>query len=178
MKLSRKISIISETRSDKISDTQKIIDSALKILEANKLVSISTVDKKTTQPHSCYLFYVFDDQLRIYFWTDPNSQHSLHIKENNRVAANITDTSQQFGTMLHGLQIKGTARHLRISELLVAGTLYFKRFPLVSTFVKHPRQLNSKKLESKLYVLEISHIKVFDESVFGKEVYKTIIIKR
>lgn len=155
-------------------ESEKIMKSVKDILEQNILLTLSTFDKKNNQPCSSTAYYVFDKDLNLYFWSSPNTLHSKNIKQNSKVAVNIFDSSQKWGSLLKGLQIFGTAREASNKELLVGGTLYLKRFPKVIKFIKKIFGFNSKKLESKMYKIEINKIKVFDEEVFGKEGFREI----
>ncbi len=53
-----------------------------------------------------------------------------------------------------------------------------KRFPGVVKYVKKVVDFHAKKYQSKLYKIEISKIKVFDEATFGKEEFRELVIER
>ncbi|MBI5065941.1 pyridoxamine 5'-phosphate oxidase family protein [Candidatus Woesearchaeota archaeon] len=160
----------------KEKEKEQIMTSIKHILEQNMLLTLSTLDKKNNQPCSSTAYYVFDNDLNLYFWTSSNAIHSKNIKQNPKVAVNIFDSSQKWGTLLKGLQMFGKCRPVNNKELLFGGALYLKRFPKVIQFVKKIFDFNSKKLETKMYKITINKIKVFDEKVFGKEEFREIII--
>lgn len=157
-------------------DKTKAIRTVFDILEENKLMTLATIDKDAS-PHVCNAFFVYDNEFNLYFWSETATRHSLNIKENDKVAVSIADTAQSFEGSLKGMQINGRARGLSIKELIGPGKLYFKRFPFVSTIIKRVSDFNLKKLESRLYKIEIDKIKLF-ERYFGKERYTEIKIKR
>ena len=159
-------------------ETNKIIDSVYNILESNKLLALSTLNKIDNQPNVCCVYYVFDDKLNLYFWTDPNSQHSKNISKNHKIAVDIYDSHQEWGSLLKGLQIFGISMPVSQKEVLFSGALYLKRFMKASKFIKSLKDFNSKKFDSKIYKIVINKIKVLDEANFGKEIYKELIIKR
>lgn len=163
---------------DKKEDKDRIIESALAILNHNNLLTLSTFNKKNNQPCCSTAYYVFDDEFNLYFWTDPNALHSRNIKQNPKVAVNIFDSTQKWGSLLKGLQISGTSSIVSKKELLIAGALYLKRFPGVIKFVKHILDFHSTKFQSKIYKISINKIKLFDEESFGKEEFRELIIKR
>ncbi len=156
-----------------MDEKKKIIQSIVKILKENKILTLSTVEKN--QAYSCSAYYVFDKDLNLYIWTDKNSLHSKHMEKNAKVSINIADSSQKWGSLLKGLQIKARAEIVSGKELVKVGSLYIKRFPKVSKYVKKIKDFVSGKLESNLYKFKITKIKVLDEKTFGKEEYKEII---
>ncbi len=157
-----------------VQEKEKIMKTVKLILEQNTLLTLSTLDKKNNQPCSSTAYYVFDKEFNLYFWSSPNTLHSKNIKQNFKIAINIFDSSQKWGSLLKGLQMFGVAREASNKDLLVGGTLYLKRFPKVIKFVKKIFDFNSKKLESKMYKIIINKIKVFDEEVFGKEGFREV----
>lgn len=157
-------------------DKEKIVQSIISILENNTLLTLSTFDEKNNQPCCSTAYYVFDNKLNLYLWTSPNTLHSKNIKRNPKVAVNIFDSTQKWGTLLKGLQIFGKAKVVDKKELLIGGVLYMKRFPSVVKFVKKILDFHSLKLESKMYKIEMNRIKVFDEETFGKEEFREITI--
>ena len=104
--------------------------------------------------------------------------HATNINGNSKVALNIFDSSQEWGSNLQGLQIFGKAKAADTKELLAGGKLYLQRFMKAKNLIQNIKDFNSKKFESKIYKIEIDSIKVFDEISFGKEVYHTIKIER
>lgn len=160
-----------------MKDKDKITQSIISILENNHLLTLSTVDKKNNQPCCSTSYYVFDNDLNLYFWTSSNTLHSKNIKQNPKVAVNIFNSTQKWGSLLKGIQMFGTAKIVNKKELLTGGALYLKRFPNVVTYIKKILDFHSPKLESKMYKITPIKIKLFDEETFGKEEFREIIIK-
>lgn len=160
--------------SGKNSEKEKILKSVRFILDKNSLFTISTLDVRTKNPCSSSAYYSFDDDLNLYFWTDPNAKHSKNIEKNSNVAVNIFDSHQAWGSLLKGVQMRGVARVVTKKELLIGGALYLKRFPNVSQYVKKILDFHSKKFQSKMYKIEPTWIKLFDEELFGKEGWREI----
>ncbi len=156
----------------------EIIDSVYEILQNNYLLALSTIDAKNKQPCVCCAYYVFDKNFNLYIWTDPNSKHAKNISENSRIAVDIYDSHQEFGGLLKGLQILGISKPVSNKELLFVGPLYLKHYIKASNFIKTLKDFNSKKLQSKLYKIQINNVKLLDESRFGKEEFRELTIKR
>ena len=157
-------------------DRKKILKSIINILKNNKLLTLSTVNKN--QPCSNTAYYVFDDKLNLYVWGEKDTLKYKNIKLNNKVAVNVFDSSQKWGSLLQGIQALGNAYAVNNKELVKVGLLYIKRFPKVIKFVKTPRDFHNKMFNSQVYKIELNKIKVLDEKTFGKEEFRELIIKR
>ncbi|MBI1973123.1 pyridoxamine 5'-phosphate oxidase family protein [Candidatus Woesearchaeota archaeon] len=157
-------------------EKERIIKSIVNLLKNNKLLTLATTNKNQSFCNTAY--YVFDKKFNVYIWTGIHTKHSKNIKENNRVAINIFNSTQKWGSLLQGIQAVGHASIANDQELLKAGLLYMKRYPKCVSLIKSPKELHSKIYESKIYKIEIDKIKVFDEKSFGKEEFREVVIKR
>ncbi|OIO81279.1 hypothetical protein AUJ84_01450 [Candidatus Pacearchaeota archaeon CG1_02_32_132] len=158
-------------------EEKKIRKSVLDILRENELLSLATYNKRKKQPSICSLYYTYNENLIIYYWSEKNANHSKNLVDNSHVAVNIAKSTQEWGSSLKGLKIYGTVKEANNNELFIGGMLYIKRFKGVRKFVKIAKDFNSKIFNSKLYVIKPIKIIVLDEKQFGKEVYKEINIK-
>ena len=152
----------------------RALKSVFFILNSTALMALSTFDRRNSQPCICSAYFVFDNKLNLYFWTDPNSLHSKNISNNPKVAAAIVDSGQKWGTFLKGVHLFGTAEIITNKELAVSGRLYLGRFPDASKFVKKIEDFHSEKYQSRIYKIQINKIKLLDEAVFGKEEFVEI----
>ena len=149
----------------------KVKESILNILKENRLLSLATIGNNS--PYICSAYYVYDKNLNLYIWTDKNSSHAKNIEKNNKVAVNIANTSQKWGSELKGLQISGIASKVSLKEIAIPASLYLKRYPKAVKSIKNIKDFNTK-FNSILYKIKINCIKVLDEKTFGKENYKEI----
>jgi len=156
------------------NETEKIRKSALNILKKNKLLSLATYNKRKKFTNICSVYYAYDKDFTIYYWSEKSANHSKNIIKDNSVAVNIAKSTQKWGSMLKGLKIYGTAEIANHRELIKGGILYIKRFRNVGKLVKRFDDFNSKSFNSKLYVIRPLKIIVLDEDKFGKEIYKEI----
>ena len=158
-------------------EAKKISEAVKKILNRNRLLTLSTSGKDGS--HSNTAFYTFDKDLNLYIWSEEYTKHSQNLRKNKRVAVNIFDSGQKWGSLLQGLQAFGTAKPVSSKkDLIIAGILYIKRFPKSLELVKNPKRFHDKVFESKLYKIELQEIKVFDEKTFGKGGSRKISLKR
>ena len=71
-----------KTESENPEEKYVIINSVLEILNSNNLLSLSTINEKNNHPDICSAYYVFDKDLNLYIWTNPNSKHASNIEKN------------------------------------------------------------------------------------------------
>ena len=152
-----------------------VLNSLKEILEENKLLTLSTV--YNNQPHSNAAYYAFDKSFNLYIWSEKDTAHSKNILKNKKVAVNIFDSEQKWGSLLQGVQAMGIANSVNAKELIKAGFLYLKRFPQSLKMVKNPKGFHHKIFESQFYKIKLNKIKVFDEKIFGKGEFKKISLK-
>ena len=157
-------------------DKDLIIKSVKESFEDIKLLSLATV-KKDNSSSICCVFYAYDKEFNLYYWSEKSTQLSINIKHNNKVAVEIVDSHQKFGSILKGLKIYGTARQASISELMIGGNAYMKRFVEVKNLIKSIKDFSSR-YKSKLYKIKIDKIIVLDEAKFGKWGYRELLIER
>ena len=153
---------------------KKILDSIGKILNKNKLLTLST--SRGDQPYSSTAYYVFDNNFNLYIWSEGGTTHERNISKNNKVAVNIFNSSQKWGSLLQGIQATGIATKISNKELVRVGTLYVKRFPASLKIVKNVKGFHNKVFSSRLYKIKLDKIKVFDEKSFGKGGFKKILL--
>lgn len=135
---------------------------AEKALEEGYLMSLGTSDDGGVWVAD--VLYAFDDDLNIYWMSDPNFRHSKAIDKNNLVGAAIT-VSRYPGDVDFGLQISGRAERIGkiISPLLAIK--YLKKKGKVTTeevgrVLKHGYDW---------YVLRPEKMELIDEIHFGYE---------
>jgi len=100
------------------------------------LLSLTTMTIATTsgneEPHAAAVYFVCDNQLNLFFFSSPKSQHSIDISYQPRAA--VTIYPECFGWQdIHGLQMRGEIIHLKEQgEWHLAWKLYQIKFPFVS----------------------------------------------
>lgn len=145
-----------------------IVQSLNKILSGNTLLSMASIKSgKESWIHTA--FYAYSSRLHFYYVSPPSAQHSNNIGQNPSVAVSIFDTHQNPTDKKSGLQLFGTCRQAAGEEVAEGLKLYSERFPWLSKYIKTPEDFDKGILESKLYVIIPSSIKMLDESVFGEE---------
>ena len=115
---------------------ERKIDSAELKSSIEELLHLTTMTIATIgmdgEPHAAAVYFVCDDQINFYFFSDIESQHTLDITHEPRAA--ITVNGEHGGWQeIHGLQMRGviTAEQSK-SEWQGAWDLYQTKFPFVS----------------------------------------------
>lgn len=138
-------------------DTRKLIE---KILNNGHLMSLATLDQGGLWVSD--VVYVYDDNLSIYWMSNPGARHSKAILENSQVAGSITISNGSKEPNL-GLQFYGTAEKIDGPRYDLATKHLAKRsYPEPS--------VDDDVLEGdSWYVLKPEYIDLINEKLFGYE---------
>ncbi len=132
-------------------------------LETQSTLSLATVNAEG-HPESAPVFYVSDDQFKLYWLSSTNVAHSVNLLAHSQVAGNIYPAVWQWADIV-GLQIKGEAQAVkdeRIREQILL--IYLRKFQL-------PPSFDSVIASSTLYVLRPAWMRWVNNSVtFGHKV--------
>lgn len=118
--------------------------------------------------------FSFTPDFNLYFLTYPTAQHSKNLEKNNSVAVTVFDTHQE--PKKRGLQIFGIGEKVGGLELAKAIANYAVRFPWLPKYITRPEDFAKTVLTSRFYVVRPKMIKIFDEKLFGKETWVTVLI--
>lgn len=103
---------------------------ALEILAETNSCTLATVEEDGS-PRATPMFFAFDDQLRIYFLSDPKTVHVANLLRDSRVAMGFYPEVAGWKE-IRGLQMKGSAEVIPDLELDQAWETYQARFPFLS----------------------------------------------
>lgn len=107
------------------------------------------------RPHAAPVYFAPDERLRLYFFSSPDSQHSLDLRDDPRAAAALypaTDTWQD----IRGLQLRGEVRAVPSGpEWEAAWAHYAGKFPFV-------RELEEAVLQTQMYVFIPEWVRLVD----------------
>src|SRR5688572_29603354 len=88
-------------------DGERLYAAVRAILDSTELCSIATL-ADDGGAHINTAYFAFDDELRLYFLSNPASVHCQNIARRPRMAVAAFDTHQPWGTPGKGLQLFGT----------------------------------------------------------------------
>jgi len=123
------------------------------------LLSLSTMTLATHgvdgEPHAAPVYFAASDDLRLYFFADPDSQHAQDLATDPRAAATL-DPEVSSWQEIRGLQMRGeVARVPRGAEWEAAWEGYAAKFPFV-------RSLKAVVSRNDLYVFIPHWVRLVD----------------
>ena len=128
-----------------------------KVLKKGYLISLATTDDGG--PWVSDLIYIYDDNLNIYWMSDPDVRHSKAILNNSEVAGSIT--ANHFGEDNLGVQIEGIAEKIEGQRYDLAKKHFLKRNRPI------PKENEDVLQGNSWYVLKPTKIELIDEKLFG-----------
>lgn len=141
----------------------KIKELVIEVLEKGYLMSLATYDESVWVAD---VIYIFDEDLNIYWMSDPEARHSVAIIKNNKVAGTITNSGQ--GQDNEGIQFSGIAEKIE-------GDRYDL---VVKHFAKRKKEIpleNEDVLQGdSWYILRPDNVELIYEKLFGFEKQKLI----
>lgn len=135
-------------------------------LAAHNVLSLAMRDDDGA-PHAVSLMYA-NDQLALYWISDPKSRHSRHIETDARIAATIARDYSDFES-IRGLQIFGTAQRVDdATEANHALNLLVVKFRISDRFLDGSGDLSERLEGSAIYRLDCKSVTLIDNTVaFG-----------
>jgi len=146
------------------------------ILTANTLMSVATIKDGKSYINTAY--FCFNDKLDVFFLSSPDSQHSLNVGENDSVALSVYDSHQEWDQNKKGAQLFATCELAHGLTILEGGKLYMQRFSGLKKWIAHIDDLAKNVIHSKLYIMRVHEIKVFDQALLGEDVFLTLTPQR
>ncbi len=137
----------------------------LAFLAAHTTLSLATRGPDGA-PQAAALFYAHDDDLSLYFLSDPATRHARALAADPRVAATIQDDGQAWQE-IQGLQIAGTAAPVEGAAALArAAARYAARFDFLAGLLQGsgegPLTLVGPLARSRFYVLRPRWMRLID----------------
>ena len=119
-------------------------------------MTLATTDPEGN-PQAAPVYFVHAEEMRLYFFSDPNSQHSRNIAQNSKVAAAIYPECDGWRD-IKGLQLHGDVRLVESTEEWdSAWARYQVKFPFV-------RALKAVVVKNQFYAFIPSWIRLVDNS--------------
>jgi uncharacterized protein len=130
-------------------------------LEQARMMQIATsIDN---QPWACTVYFAYDEDLTLYWISQPSRRHSQELIKNSKVAGAIVSPHTP-GDNVRGLQFQGTAQKLETLDELTKGvSCYTKRYSLSD---ERQKSLIHGTDDHACYVIKQELIVLFDEVNF------------
>lgn len=142
----------------------------LDFLATKKLMVIATYGN---HPWIASVYYSFDNDLNLYFISNPTTMHGQHIEKNNKVAAAIVDSNQKPSDVKKGLQIYGTVEKISGVNKIRHAIRLWKDFLNIQRPDISLENMKKGLYKGRMYKLTPKKIKLYNEEKFkvpdGKE---------
>lgn len=132
---------------------KKNLQKVLKYLKGNRLMTIGTSLKD--RPWNATVFFAFDKDFNILFFSREDTRHCQNIKINKYVSVAINQDWGKSG-LIKGLQMIGIASKIPEKQRAKFYSLYCARFPWAAEFPDHA-----------LYIIKPAEIHYIDQKFFG-----------
>lgn len=151
----------SATKKDKI-DLQKY-------LRLHNLMSLATRGKDMW---ICTVYYVIDNKFNLYFISESTADHIQDIKRNSSVSCAIADSRQKVTSKKIGIQIQGKASPVSsLQKMRWMLAMWNKVNPGFESVI-NLKNIQKRVIKSKVYKIEPTKIKFFNEKLYGEEGFR------
>ncbi len=103
---------------------------ATAFFDACSVMTLATVDQAGL-PHAVNLYFAFDEQLNLFFVSDPKSLHSQHLASRPQVAVTVYPEVEMW-QQIRGVQLHGRASPIDPDNWNTVWERYKQRFPFVT----------------------------------------------
>lgn len=143
----------------------KPIDHIQAFIKKNFQMTIATYGE---QPWIATVYYSADDELNIYFLSDPNTIHCQHIARNPEVAISIANSPQSPTSKKKGLQIFGIAEQIS-SEKKISHALNLWRNSLGVTSDSYTYAgMMKNAIKGRMYKVTVKKVKFFNQELWSE----------
>jgi uncharacterized protein YhbP (UPF0306 family) len=130
-------------------------------LAAHHVMSLATIG--SSGPHATSLFYACDG-LALVWVSEPDTQHSLEIEADPRVAATVAPDYSDFA-VIRGVQITGAARRIVAADERMRQLAKLEaRYSFLGQLAAGPLQLRQAYARTAVYRLQPARIVLIDNT--------------
>ncbi|MCR4328627.1 MAG: pyridoxamine 5'-phosphate oxidase family protein [Patescibacteria group bacterium] len=125
----------------------------LEYLSKNRLMSLATTSRNT--PWATTVFFSYENNCDLFFFSNPHTKHCQDIAENPRVAITF---NQYWGSPMSvkGLQITGIAAKVSKKDYVHSYATFLARYPWAALFTAN----------HTLYIIKPEEIYYIDQALF------------
>ncbi|MBI4193423.1 MAG: pyridoxamine 5'-phosphate oxidase family protein [Candidatus Colwellbacteria bacterium] len=118
--------------SAKLPNEQEVRRRVVAYLERNRLMVVATVADST--PWAATVFFAYDQNLNLYFYSREDTRHCREIARNPRVAVAVSHAQHAQNNFVRGVQMTGEARKVSAEGYAAAYARYRERFAWADRF--------------------------------------------
>jgi len=155
-------------------------DSVYLALSGTKIASISCVREVDglARPWVFSAFFAFDPSVMLYFLSPLTTEHAASIQVRPEVALTVCDTQQTADAGRVGLQAVGDCWLAEGSSLDRGLEVYRRRFPATARVLQSQETFAASGWESRMWVVALETVKLFDECRLDEETWYTASVER
>ncbi|MBI3955420.1 pyridoxamine 5'-phosphate oxidase family protein [Candidatus Gottesmanbacteria bacterium] len=140
-----------------------------KFLQSQNLMTLATLGEHLWVSN---VYFVCNEKFNLYFLSEPKSQHCLDIKSKPQVACAIADTRQKVVDKKIGVQLYGISSQVKnLSTIMWMLKMWNKLNPGFESII-NLKNIQSNKINGRIYKIEPTLIKFFNEELYGPEGFK------
>ena len=114
-----------------------------RFLHETDVMTLSTVDADGW-PHATILYFVCDDRLCLYFFSNPQTAHCQHLSRNSAAAAAVVEPMDQWEAG-RGVQMRGRCAPVEADLVNDVRALFDSKYPDISHAGSHLRTLEASQ---------------------------------
>lgn len=144
-----------------------------KFLQGRMLLALATKDPKGN-PWICNVYFVHDEDLNMYFFSEPRTNHSQHVEHNPNVAFTVAWHDDQNLADRKAIQAQGVCR--RVNNWIEVGKkliLISKKIPSFGHF--SIEKMKKGEINVRLYKITPHKLKFWSDELYPKQKYSYII---
>lgn len=117
-------------------------------------------------PWIATVYFAFDENLNLYFLSNPGTLHCKQIIKNPHVAIAISDSPQEPSKAKKGIQVYGLAERISDeSETRHAIKLWTEALDVTSEDYSY-EGMNENKIDGRMYIVQPKKIKFFNQELW------------
>lgn len=154
-------------------ERQEVLNHIKEYLKSHFQMVVSTY---ANYPWTATLYYSVDEEMNIYFLSNPETLHCKQIEKNPKVSVAIVDAPQKPSSLKKGLQIYGKAKRISgINKIKFALDLWRKALDVTSPLYTYEGMMK-KAIKGRMYKITPVRIKFFNEALWHEGSEPTIKI--
>jgi len=117
-------------------------------------------------PWIATVYYSFDDELNLYFLSNPATIHCQQILQNPQVAVSIADSPQPANAKKIGVQIYGLAEQISGEKKITHALNLWRKSLNVTSDAYTYKGMMSKLIDGRMYMVTPKKIKFFNQELW------------
>ncbi len=127
-----------------------------------------TIATYGVHPWIATVYYSLDDDLNVYFLSDPKTLHCKQIATNPNVALSVSDSPQNPSSKKKGVQVFGVAEEVSgMQKIKHAIGLWRKTLGVTSDAYTYEGMMK-KAIKGRMYRVQIKKIKFFNQELWDE----------